>query len=112
MYSLILSVAILKAILFYIVIMLILKLDLLKPFNRLVLKHLNQISYITFSIGIISAIARGTAKNLQHHGFSTELLNQFWADADAFIMMAAIIYIIATIFKVGIKIQEENDLTV
>ena len=109
-YSFVLVIAVLKAVLFYVVIELLYKLDLSKPFNRFVSKKITQISYFTFSIGLISFIARQTAKNLQHHGYFTDNLNQFWADSQAFILMAAIIYVIATIFKKGIEIQEENDL--
>jgi Protein of unknown function (DUF2975) len=110
MYSFILVISILKAYLFYLVIELIIKLDLSKPFSRFVSKKISQISYFTFSIGLISFIARQTAKDLQHHGYVTDNLNQFWADSQAFILMAAVIYVIATIFKRGIEIQEENDL--
>jgi hypothetical protein len=47
-----------------------------------------------------------------HRGFVPDNLNQFWADSQAFILMGAVIYIIATIFKKGVDIQNENDLTV
>ena len=112
MYSFILVISILKAYLFYVVIRLIHKLDLLKPFNRYVANQITKISYYTLVIGLLSYIARQTAKNLLHRGYDTDNLNQFWADSQAFILMAAIIYVIATIFKKGIEIQNENDLTV
>ena len=112
MYSFILFISLLKACLFYLVIELLWKLDLAKPFNSFVSKKITQISYFTFSIGILSYIARQTAKNLQHHGYIIDNLNQFWADSQAFILMAAVIYVIATIFKKGVEIQNENDLTV
>ena len=112
MYSFILFISILKAYLFYIVIRLVSKFNLSKPFNNFVSEHITQISYYTFSIGLLSYIARQSAKNLMHHGFVTDNLNQFWADSQAFILMAAVVYIIATIFKKGIDIQNENDLTI
>ncbi len=112
MYGFILVVALLKAYLFYIVAMLMHKIDLSKPFNSFVSEKITKISYCTFSIGILSYIARQTAKNLQHHGYAIDNLNQFWADSQAFILMAAVIYVIATIFKKGVEIQNENDLTV
>jgi hypothetical protein len=112
MYSFILVVAFLKAYLFYIVAMLMHKIDLSKPFNSFVSGRIVKISYCTFSIGIVSYIARQTARNLQHHGYAIDNLNQFWADSQAFILMAAVIYIIAAIFKKGVEIQNENDLTV
>ena len=69
-------------------------------------------SYFTFSIGLLSYIARETSKNLQQHGYETEQLNQFWVDSQAFILMAAVVYVIAVIFKKGIEIQSENELTI
>ena len=111
-YSFILTISILKACLFYIVIRLMHKMDLSKPFNSFVARQISQLSYYTLSIGLLSYIARRLAKNLMHHGFVTDNLNQFWADSQAFILMGAVIYIIATIFKKGVDIQNENDLTV
>jgi Protein of unknown function (DUF2975) len=111
-YSFILAIAILKAHLFYMVILLVSKLDLLKPFNSEVAKRITNISYYTFSIGLISYIARETTRNLQHHGVEFDALNRFWADSQAYILMAAVIYVIATIFSRGVEIQNENDLTV
>jgi zinc transporter ZupT len=88
------------------------RMDLSKPFNSFVSKQISQISYFTLSIGLLSYIARQLTKNLMHHGFVTDSLNKFWADSQAFILMGAVIYIIATIFKKGVAIQNENDLTV
>lgn len=111
-YSFILTISILKACLFYIVIRLMHKMDLSKPFNTFVAKQISQISYFTLSIGLFSFIARQLTKSLTHYGFVTDNLTQFWADSQAFIVMGAVIYIIATIFKKGVDIQNENDLTV
>lgn len=111
-YSFILVISILKAVLFYVVIRLVSKIDLTKPFNSFVSRQISLMSYYTFSIGILSYIARETAKNLQHRGYVIDSLNQFWADSQAFILMAAVIYVIATIFSKGVEIQNENDLTV
>ena len=112
MYSFILVISILKAYLFYVVIRLLSKLDLTKPFSSYVADQIKILSYYTLSIGLISYIARQTAKNLQHRGFEIDALNQFWADSQAWILMAAVIYVIATIFSRGVEIQNENDLTV
>ena len=112
MYSFVLAISILKAVLFYVVIVLVSKIDISNPFNSFVSRQISQISYYTLSIGLLSYIARQSAKNLMHYGLVTENLNQFWADSQAFILMAAVIYVIATIFNKGIEIQNENDLTV
>lgn len=112
LYSFILFISVLKAHLFYVVIRLLSKINLSKPFSNFVSEKITQISYYTFSIGILSYVARQTARSVQHHGFVIDQLNEFWADSQAFILMAAVIYVIATIFKKGVEIQNENDLTV
>jgi hypothetical protein len=111
-YSFILCIALLKACLFYTVIRLMHKMDLSKPFNTFVATTISQVSYYTLSIGLLSHIAREIVKSLKHHSFVPDNLNQFWADSQAFILMGAVIYIIAIIFKKGVDIQNENDLTV
>lgn len=112
MYTFILSIAVLKAYLFYIVIILMHKFDLSNPFNSFVSKKITQISSCSFLIGIVGLIGQETAKNLHHYGYRTNSLNPFWEESEAFILMAAILYIIAIIFKRGIEIQTENDLTI
>ncbi|WP_235833060.1 DUF2975 domain-containing protein [Arcticibacter tournemirensis] len=111
-YGFILTISILKACLFYTVITLMHKMDFSKPFHSFVSRQISKISYYTLSIGLLSYIARQFVKNLVHHSFVPDNLNQFWADSQAFILMGAVIYIIATIFKKGVDIQNENDLTV
>lgn len=112
MYSFVLFISILKCILFYIVIMLLLKLDLEKPFNAFVSKQITRMSYLTLSIGLLSYIAQEIGNKLQLNGYEIEPLNQFWQDNQAFILMAAVVYVIALIFKKGVELQSENDLTI
>jgi hypothetical protein len=112
MYSFILFISILKVALFYVVIRLTLKIDLTKPFTQYVSKQILLMSYYTLAIGLISYIGRELAKGLIHYDIATDNLNPFWADSQAFILMAAVIYVIATIFSRGVEIQNENDFTV
>lgn len=112
MYSFVLVISVLKALLFYWVILLLLKLDLSKPFSSIVAKKITQISYFTFSIGILSSIAKKITEVLTEKGYEIKVLEQFWVDSSAFITMSAIIYIISIIFNRGIELQEENELTI
>jgi len=111
-YGFILSISFLKAFLFYEVIKLIGKLDLQMPFSVFVSFQISRISKVTLSIGILSVIATEIVKTISQKGFDVNQLNEYWTDGEAFIFMAAIIFIIATIFKRGIELQSENDLTV
>lgn len=111
-YSFIIVIAVLKAHLFYLVIEMMHKLDLNKPFNNLVSKQITKISYLTFSIGLLSYVAQETVGRIIRKGYEVGNLNQFWTDSQAFILMAAVIYVISVIFSRGIELQNENDLTV
>lgn len=111
-YSLTLSISFLKAFLFYIVVMLMYRLDLSKPFNQYVSDTILKISYFTFSIGILGYITKETIQHIKLKKFILNNLSTFSTDSEAFILMSAIIYIIAIIFKKGIEIQNENELTI
>ena len=110
-YAFILMISLLKASLFYMLILLVSKLDLSKPFNSNVSNRITRISYMILSIGLISYFARKTAGSLQHQ-FRIDSLNPFWEDSQAYVLMAAVVYVIAAIFSRGVEIQNENDLTV
>ncbi len=111
-YSFLIVISILKAYLFYILLRLMHKMDLLKPFNMYVSRQISLMSYYTLSIGLLSYLGRQVAISLTHQGYVIDNLNHFWADSQAFIVMGAVLYIIATIFKKGVEIQNESDLTV
>ena len=112
MYTFILVIAFFKAGLFFEVIKLVSKFDLDRPFSNFVSKQINSISYMTFVIGLVSISARQTTKNLSNKGFDVNRLNDFWVDSQTYILMAGVIYAIATIFKRGIELQNENDSTI
>jgi hypothetical protein len=112
MYIFILSISLLKAFLFYDVIKLVGKLDLQKPFSEFVSKQISRISSLSLTIGLLTVIASQVVKSISQKGFDVNQLNFYWTDGEAFIFMAAILFIIATIFKRGIELQSENDLTV
>jgi hypothetical protein len=111
-YSFLLAISILKAYLFYIVIVLLHKMDLEKPFDSFVSHKISQISYYTLSIGLLSYLAQDSVSRIARDGFVSESLRPFWADSQAFVLMAAVIYIVSAIFERGVALQNENDLTV
>lgn len=111
-YCFILVISILKAYLFYLVIMLLMKFDLLKPFNTYVAGQITKISYYTLAIGLLSYLAREVARGLEHRGIDIDKVSGYWTDGQAWILMAAVVYIIAIIISRGVEIQNENDLTV
>lgn len=112
LYSFLIAVTVLKSLLFYNVILLLRHLDLQKPFDPFISKQIMRLSYFTFSIGIISEIAHHLTSFALKYGNDVAYLSAYWAEKNAFITMSAIIYIIAVVFKKGVELQNENDLTV
>lgn len=110
--SFIIALSLLKTYLFYLVIKIFLKLNLVKPFDAEIAQLIQKISYETFSIAIVSLVAHLYTKSLIQSGYEVSHIEKHWNDMPAFLMMAAIIYIIAQIFHKGIELQSENELTI
>lgn len=111
-YSFINSLALLKAVLFYIVVYMLYKMDLKKPFNEFVAMKITNISYITLFIGLLSYIGQSWIEKQYTGTKFIQNIAPFWVDNEAFILMGGVIYIIARIFKSGVELQKENELTV
>jgi hypothetical protein len=111
-YSFVLSISVLKAFLFFLLIRLMHKIDLARPFSNYVSNQITTISYYTISIGLLSIIAQQYVDQLQHRGYVLDTLPTLWTDGNAFILMGAVMYVIATIFKRGVDLQNDTDLTV
>lgn len=112
LFSLAITISGISAWLFYLVLKLFDRLNLIKPFSEDVADHISRISYYAFSIGLLGLIATSFSRELTKKGFEVSSINRFWEDSMTFLMMSAIIFIISLIFKRGIELQKENDLTV
>ncbi len=112
LYSFIVTIALLKAILFYVLIKLLLKFDLAKPFTETISKQILTISYFTLSIGFLGKLAHKIAESLSKISVDVQQTQQFWNDSNVFIMFGLILLVIAKIFERGIELQSENDLTI
>jgi hypothetical protein len=112
MMSFVVVLSILKAYLFYLVVKIFMKLNLVKPFNVEIAKLIEKISFEAFAIAIVSIIAHQYTKRLIQAGYEVSHVEKYWDDTTAFLMMAAIIFVISQIFSKGIELQNENDLTV
>ena len=110
--SCIVLLAMLKAYLFYLVVCLFLKLNIASPFRVEIAKIIEKISYEAFSIAIVSIVTKEYAKKLIQEGYELSETSKYWNDTTAFLMMAAIVYVISQLFKKGIELQKENDLTI
>jgi hypothetical protein len=110
--SFVVVLSLLKAYLFYLVVRIFMKLNLVKPFTVEIANLIEKISIEAFAIALVSIIAHQYIKRLIQSGYEVSHIETYWNDTAAFLMMAAIIFVISQIFKKGIELQNENDLTV
>ena len=114
---LLIIVAILKSIMIYLIINLFhkKKLNLANPFNEQLGRVLFNIGYLAFGIGLFSWWGNNFSKWLTMVGqnvLTQTLVNIKFEGADVWLFMAIILLIFGMIFKKGIELQSENELTV
>ncbi|MDF2514810.1 MAG: hypothetical protein K0R59_106 [Sphingobacterium sp.] len=100
-----------KAYLFYWVVNLFSKLNFVRPFSTEIAKQIVRIGYVALIIGLLSLLALQYALQLESLGNELSFITKYWNDYAGFLMMAVIVFVIVQIFKKGIELQNENDLT-
>jgi len=103
-------VSALKAFIWYVVFELLLKLKIQTPFSMEVEKKLEKIAYLLFGVWIAGSIFWKTYIYYLSQATGMQLATN--NIGDEYLFIAGIMYIISQVFKRGIEIQEENDLTV
>ena len=115
-YTLLLSLIIissgLKATLFYCVIKIISKINIIHPFKIEVAKLIFNISYISLSIGVVSILTDAYINWITQLDIHLSDFNNEFGGSLEFLLLAGIVFVIAQIFKRGIEIQNENELTI
>ncbi len=110
MMSVIIAISAFKANIWFMIIDLLSKLKLENPFTLEVAKKLESISYQFLVISIAGTVGSSYIKGLEKYQQDIGALHV--DDESAFFFVAGIIYIISQIFKRGVEIQKENELTV
>ncbi len=110
--SLLLGVLAAKAYIFFLVIRIFLKIDLIHPFSKEISNLISKIGTVTVQVGILIIIASGYFKWLSARTVQSYDLGGFLGGAFEYLIMGAVIYAIAIVFRRGVEIQADNDLTV
>lgn len=113
--SQIIIVGVLKALMFYLIIKILYekKLDMAQPFNPAMVRFILLVSYLALGIAFFSGWGAEYSKGLVQQGVTMPSLDEMHFDgSDVWLFVWIILLIIAQIFKRGIEIQSENDLTI
>jgi len=108
-------VAVLRAVLFYLVIKVlsVKKLNLVQPFNGEVGRFIFNMAYMALLIGLFSWWGAQYTGWLVRQGVKMPDIQYLrLSGADVWLFMGITLLVIAQIFKRGIEIQTENDLTI
>lgn len=106
---------VLKACIFYLVIKILRneKLNMSQPFNNEIRLFIIKVSYLTFGIALFTWWGVKYTKWLVTQGVKMpDTQDLRLGGADVWLFMCVTLFIIAQIFKRGIEIQTENELTV
>jgi hypothetical protein len=106
--SFLLVASILGAFVWYMVIRIISKINLENPFAIEVAQKLEKISYVLFAAWLVEML------NLGHVSWMLEITGIKYGSESSggFLFMAGLMFIISQVFKRGVEIQSENELTV
>lgn len=113
--SLMCIVTTLKAILFYIIIKIFhnKKFDLSNPFNDTLEKFIFNIAYCSFGIGFFSKWGGDLIEWLMSKQVVMPAVQHLkMGGSDVWLLMGFVVFVFAKIFKKGIELQSETDLTV
>lgn len=109
------TAAVMKALIFYFIVKLFedKKANLEQPFNHYVRRFISKVGFIALGIGAVSHLAANHVKWFEKKGVEMPGTQHLGIDgADVWIFMGVILLVIAQVFKRGIEIQTENELTV
>ncbi len=108
-------VAVMRAFMFYLIVKILheKKLNMSKPFNREVGRFIFNVSYLALGIGLFSYWGVKYTEWLVTQGVKMpDIASLRLGGADVWLFMGITLLVIAQIFKRGIEIQTENELTV
>jgi hypothetical protein len=113
--SLMIITAVLKALMFYLIVKIFhaKKFDLSHPFNEPVRKFIVNIAWLALGIGLFSYWGAKDTANFVAEGVNMPAIQHLnLGGADVWLFMGVALLVIGRVFKKGIEIQNENDLTV
>ena len=105
-------VAAIKAYMFYLILSIFKILNLVQPFSKEVGRLIFKISFVALVVGILSLSGFQYSEWLVRQHVLLPEMYTFFGGGDVFLFMAATLFVIALVFKRGIEIQSENELTV
>lgn len=107
--------SVMKALMFYLIVKVSQeeKIDLAQPFNQSLVRLISNAAYLTIGIGLFSHMGVKYVEWLITKGIEMPAIHSLNLEgADIWLFMGVALLVISQIFKRGIEIQDEHELTV
>lgn len=108
----VIAVSGLKALMFYLVLKIFLKVNFERPFNETMATLVRNISFVAFLTSMLIYSTNAYCLQLVEKGVNLKSLSAYLTGAPEFLFLAGIVFVISLVFRKGIEIQEENQLTI
>ncbi len=109
---LLILIAATKALMFYFIIKIPYTLNISQPFTADISQKILHACYAAFGSSVLLAAASKLSERITGRGITLVKIENLVSGGGEFLMMACILFFVAYIFKRGIEIQTENDLTI
>lgn len=110
--SCILLLFVLQAFLFFVLLQIFKYINIVSPFHDKIRKLFLNISGLSFAIGLVGKLTVEFSSRFISLGMSFPHLLEHIAIGDSFMFFGGFIFFISVLFKKGMELQTENDLTI
>ncbi len=98
--------------LFYLMIRIFLKINLVHPFSQEISKLISAISFTAFQVGVGIIFATAWFRWMEKREYDLDQIYSLMGGGSEYLLMAAILVAISQVFKRGVELQAESELTV
>ncbi len=102
----------LKAYLFYLIIKVLSRINLVHPFSSSIGRLIKKMSIVSLCIGVLASSGIWLSVWLTNSGVLMMTAHQYLSGGSEFLFFAGIIFMIYLVFRKGIEMQTENELTI
>lgn len=102
----------LRALLFYFVIKVFLKINFIHPFSEAIGSWIRNMASVALLIGLLAAVMTNQVDKLKNDGIALSDLPNYLQWGVEYLLFAGLLFAISLVFKKGIELQSENELTI
>lgn len=102
----------LQALMFFVLLRIFKHINVVSPFDEKIRTLILNLSVLTFGIGVLGKLTVGFSSRFINQGLSFPHLFEHIDMGDSFIFFSGIIFFISVLFKKGIELQTESELTI